>query len=179
MKYNLDGLDDIVLLDCDGILLDLLPTWIQLYNTEFNQNLDWRTIDDWDTRKFVITSARERLFEYVEHADMFYGSEAVDGALDGVNYLRSIGKSIYVVTVNNPENAKLTWLKEKHFIKDDSEFILCKNKSMVFGGILFDDNFDNCNGFRGTGILMNKPYNLKFDYPHRVNNWEEFLRKII
>lgn len=164
-----------IAVDVDDVCLLLLPTWISLYNAEFDDNLDWRTIDDWNVSKFVKPEAKTRIYEYIEHEDVFLASPPIEDSLLGVNYLRKMGHRVIFVTANNPQGSKEFWLKEKGFLTTTKDFVQAYDKSLIDADILFDDRYENCRDFHGTGVLKNRPYNMKFEWANRVNGWIEFM----
>jgi 5'(3')-deoxyribonucleotidase len=169
----------IIGIDVDEVCLDLASSWLSLYNLEFDDNVTVDKWVDWDVSKFVKPEAVARMMEYVEYPDVFYGSKPIDGALESVKILKNHGFRIVYITANNPENCKLEWLKSHGFLENNKDFVQAYDKSLILTSVLFDDRYENCRDFKGMGILFNKPWNQKYEYWNRVNNWEEFLRKII
>lgn len=165
----------VIAVDVDEVVLKLLPNWINFYNRDFGQNLDWRTIDDWDTSKFVVPEARESIFEYVRHSDVFSSAEPVLGAFEGVQTLRSLGWRVIFVTANNPDNVKMDWLEKHGFLDSDKDFVQAYDKSLILADFLFDDRYENCRDFNGIGILKNMPYNKRYHWLDRVDDWSDFL----
>jgi 5'(3')-deoxyribonucleotidase len=43
---------------------------------------------------------------------------------------------------------------------------------------MFDDYYDNAVSFSGYAYLLTKPHNLKYRWYRRVNNWDEFIKKM-
>lgn len=165
----------IVAVDVDDVCLLLLPTWIALYNAEFDDNLDWTTIDDWNVAKFVKPEAKKRIYEYIEHEDVFLASPRIEGSLEGVHKIRSMGHRVIFVTANNPNGAKHDWLVKKGFLTDSKDFVQAYDKSLILADILFDDRYENCRDFNGYAVLKNRPYNWKFSWKLRADNWEDFV----
>ena len=167
-----------IALDVDEVCLNLIDTWLSLYESEFNDHIEKQSITDWDISKFVIPEAKKRIFEYIEYPDIFYASKPVEGALEGVQILREMRFKIVFATANNPENAKFSWLMEHGFMLDKNEFMEVYDKSLIYADILLDDRFTNCMNFRNVSFLYSAPWNQRHYHPRRVSGWNEFIQRL-
>lgn len=164
--------------DCDDTILDLANIWASVYNEEFDDNLTKEQWTDWDVGKFVKSEAKERMYEYIQHPDLFYGAKPIDGALDAINYLKSKGHRIIYITALNYENCKEWWLEKHGFMNDIKDFVQAYDKSLLNCDLLIDDKYENSRDFKQTSFLMEQPWNRKYtDHPEifRVKNWEHFI----
>jgi 5'(3')-deoxyribonucleotidase len=165
-----------ILLDCDDVCLSLVPTWLDLYNSEFDDNLTKDQILDWNIAQYVKPEARDTFYEYITDPNLFYACEPIEDALKYINLIKSKGFRVVYVTANNYENCKEFWLKSHGFLQDDKDFIHALDKSLIRGDYLLDDKIENIESFRktgGQGILFDAPWNRNSKLP-RVNSWEEF-----
>jgi 5'-nucleotidase len=174
----------IIGIDVDDTVLRLVGengicgTWLSLYNTEFNDNLKPEDITDWNIAQFCKPEGREVLYDYLNYPDIFMGAEPVEGALEAINYLKSLGHRIVYITVTNVENSKSNWLIEHKFMENMTDFACLYDKSLILCDWLLDDNFDNVNNFKGNSALLSRPWNLKYTPKVRCDNWKDFLRLI-
>jgi 5'(3')-deoxyribonucleotidase len=167
-----------VAVDVDDVVLDLMNTWLSVYNLEFGDDLEREHIRDWDVSKFVKKEAKEAIYDYVADEDVFLASAPIVGALEGIQTLKKNGIRVIYVTANNPKNCKETWLKDHGFLEDVKDFVHAHDKSLINAEFLVDDNFNNCNTYKQCAILFNAPWNASFHYPFRVNNWDEIVNMI-
>ena len=100
------------------------------------------------------------------------------GALEGVNALRELNYRVLFATSCPVEVAgrKFYWLKQYGFIKKERDYIEIRDKSLLKGDFMIDDNYDNCNTFSGYGYLMKAPWNIKYNWHYRANDWEDFIK---
>lgn len=161
----------IIACDIDDVILDLVPTWLDAYNRDYNDSLTKDKLTDWNIASFVKPECGTKIYDYIAFSDIFYGSNPVVGALDGVNKFRSWDYRIIFVTANDPEGCKFPWLKEHGFIKDRKDFIVAYDKSLILADILIDDKYDNVISFPREAILFTQPWNEKYDYDYRSYGW--------
>ncbi len=164
--------------DVDDTILSLIPRWIKAYNREFGDNLKPKDITDWDIARFVLPEAKEEIFKYIEAEDIFENAKPIEGALKGINYLKSLGYRLIYISANNPFNVKQKWLKKHRFMDNDKDFIQAYDKSLISIDYLIDDKPENITNTQGIGILYSQPHNQSFEWKYRANNWEEVINII-
>ena len=169
---------NIIAIDVDDTVLDLMSTWLSIYNEDYNDNLTRDKITDWNISQFVKPEAQEAIYDYIVFPDVFYGSAPIPNALEGVNLLKSLDYRIIYVTANNPEGCKYSWLLEKGFIDNHEDFVHALDKSLICCDYMIDDNYDNIINTWGYGILFSQPWNLQYDYHPRANNWKDLIEEI-
>ena len=170
--------DKIIGIDCDDVILDLMPNWLSKYNKQFNDILVKDQINDWNVGNFVLSEAKKIFYQYIEEPDVFWTAKPIEGALEGVLALRNMGFRIVIVSAGNPFSNKQQWLKYHGFIENDKDFIQAYDKSLIKIDYLIDDKYDNVRDTFGYGILFSQPWNKKYDYDPRVSNWEEVITVI-
>jgi 5'(3')-deoxyribonucleotidase len=169
----------IIGIDLDDVCIDMMSTWIRFYNRDFSDNLTKDIIEDWDISKYVKPEAKTAIYDYINKPEVFLESKPVLGALDYIKYLRTLGHRIIYITANNPMNCKQQWLEKWGFLDDMKNFIQCYDKSLISVDALLDDRYENCRDSQGTGWLLTQPWNRGYDYPLRVKDWTDFIRKIV
>ena len=169
---------NIIAIDVDDTVLDLMSTWLSLYNAEFNDNLKREQITDWNISQFVKSEAKDRMYEYIEYPDVFYGSLPIENSLQGINLLKSLGNRIVYITANNPENCKYHWLVENGFLDNKEDFICALDKSLIYCDYMIDDKYENIINSWGFGTLFNQSWNLQYEYSDRATDWDDIIKMI-
>ena len=58
--------------DCDDVVISLVPTWLSLYNKDYNDNLTPEQITDWDVGLFVKPECDNKIFYCVYGLDQYW-----------------------------------------------------------------------------------------------------------
>jgi 5'(3')-deoxyribonucleotidase len=169
----------IVLMDVDDVVANLVPYWIGLYNLDWNDHLNLKDITDWDLSLFTKPECGKKIYEYLEmkKINIYKGVLPVKKSLKSINNIRKLGHKIYFVTAGDYRGRKFDWLLDYEFISNHKEYIVCSDKSMIFGNLLIDDNISNVRGFRSEAWLKTAPWNIKFPWQPRVNNWDDIIER--
>lgn len=171
MKY-------IIAIDVDDVVIELAKRWIEIYNKQWDDNLNCSNIVTWDIVKYVKPECGHKIYDILKRKDLYDGIEFVEGAYEGVLRIREDGhRVVYATAGNNPLKEQL--LVDNGFMKDRHDYIYTPDKSLVNANILFDDGFHNVKVFGGTGYLFSRPWNKEFSsWKPRVDNWDEFVSKV-
>ena len=174
-------------IDVDDVVNNFFPHWVEEYNKKYNTNLEYLRVDDWDLRKiFKEDSDWEAFLSVIDEPD-FYETLEVDKLSQVViQELQDAGAEIYFITGTYPNQVpkKYEWIK-KHFpnICDKNIlFVPAESKMNVAVNIYIEDNPQNLGKYCVPVILLNKNYNIKYDFYantniHRVNSWND-IRQI-
>ena len=169
----------IIACDIDDVILNLMSSWLHIYNKEFNHDLKPEDITDWDVSSFVKPEAKQKIYEYIDNKEVFHNANPVKGALSGIRKLKEWGFRIIYVTANNPFNVKQEWLNRNGFMNENIDFVQAYDKSLIHANYLLDDKLENCVNFKyGQPWLFSKPWNLKYNFSNRINGWDEFINII-
>jgi len=166
----------IVYVDVDDVCAKLSPVWLGRYNVDYGDRLTEEDITDWDIHKFTKTECNLKIYDYLKDPTIYDNVLPTPGALEGVNKLREMNYRVLFATSCPVEVAgrKFHWLRQYDFIKKERDYIEIRDKSLLKGDYMIDDNYDNCRGFTGYGYLMKAPWNVKYTWYHRADNWENF-----
>jgi 5'-nucleotidase len=166
-----------LILDCDDTTIDLMKVWLENYNSDYNDNLTREQITDWDISQFVVPECGKKIFKYIKEPSIYKNALPVEGVLEAVNKLREYGFRIVFATAFEPRfsYAKFTWLNKHGFNVDKKDYVECNDKSLIIGNALVDDKYETIKNFPELGILYSAPWNLKYDYKTRVNNWQQVI----
>ena len=174
-------------IDVDDVINDFFPHWVKSYNKKFKTNLDYLSVDDWDLRKIFSDDEDWKEFCSVIDDPDFYETLEVDKLSQVViQELQDAGAEIYFITGTYPNQVpkKYNWIK-KYFpnIPDKNIlFVPAESKMNVSVNIYIEDNPENLDKYCVPVILLNKNYNIKYDFYvntniHRVNSWND-IRQI-
>jgi 5'-nucleotidase len=172
-------------IDVDGVCAALGRTWLAMYNSEYNDNLQEHQIKTWAIETYVKPECGYDIFKYLDDPHLYDHVIPVDGAKDGVMYLNNIGFEIIYVTSspNGDGKPKYQWLCTHGFTtyhRVPEDFVVMSNKSLLdpTNAIMVDDNFRYIDEFGGFGILYTRPHNEDVDYRVRIDKWND-IRRIV
>lgn len=165
----------IIGLDVDDVVLELVDSWLNKYNLIYNDNLNKKDIKDWNIGSY--TKCGEVEFQKLLTSDVYDAIKPVEGALEGVYYLRKKGRVVFVTSnFGDVGRPKMNALNRLGFDVTRKDFIEASDKSLITTHILIDDNYPNVVNAFGTGILFNQEWNKKIDYSPRVRDWSDIIR---
>jgi len=134
----------ILFVDIDGVMADNISWWLTLYNHKYQTNHQKKDVTCWDTRICI----NAELSPYFDNYDLV---EPIAGSFVSVNILVTRYRIVYA-TVGSGSN----WLKR--YISNP-EIIRLRDKSLLRGFGLIDDNPENLDGFVGERFLLSQPWN--------------------
>ena len=172
--------EKIVYVDVDEVCAQLHPVWLKHYNKDWDDNLKSEDVTDWAIEKFVKPECGVKIYDYIKNPSIYDEIIPNPGALEGVNRLRELKYRVLFPTScgEGISGRKFFWLKDWGFIQKIRDYIEISDKGLLLGDYMFDDYYDNAVSFTGYAYLLNKPHNLKQRWYRRVNNWEEFIKKM-
>lgn len=157
-----------ILIDMDGIVVDLLPDWLALYNEDWDDELGPENITSWDTHKHVKPECGGKVYELLNEPLFFRWLRPVDGAIEGVLKLKAQGHEIKFATASPCPGActdKADWIEE-HFpgVFSHRDVIFAHEKvTWLDADILIDDRPDTIIEWANSGrtaATIAHPYNL-------------------
>lgn len=167
-----------ILIDMDDTVTNFLEEVIIEYNKVYGTNHSINEITEW-----VIPSSFEYgLFSVLEKSDIL---ATITPKLDSIEYINKWIDEEYDVFIvsdccncSNSYGEKLEWLKTYIPKFDLSHFIPCKEKYIISGDVLIDDNLDNLNKWSlhnpyGMDLLMTAQHNKEIKDERRINSFEE------
>jgi 5'(3')-deoxyribonucleotidase len=178
-KIVWNNMDKTIAIDLDDVLCNLSKMWIKLHNKQHNANLNIEQVLNWDIA--LVAQNGKEAYKYFQIPELYDDMPVMEGALEGVNYLRDLGCKIIFATISSPNTygRKYKWLEDNGFQPELSEYVECrKSKSALLGDIIIDDNFKNIREFQGIGLLFDRPWNWQYNYGLRVKNWQDIITTI-
>lgn len=167
-----------ILIDMDSTITCFLEDVIKEYNRIYGTSHSIEEITSW-----VIPSSFEYgLFSVLEKSDIL---ATITPKLDSIEYINKWideGYDVFIVSdcCNRSKSygEKLEWLKTYIPKFDLSHFIPCKEKYVISGDVLIDDNLDNLEKWSlhnpyGMDLLMTAQHNKQIQDERRINSFEE------
>ncbi len=151
-----------VLVDMDGVLVDILPTWMRRYGAGSGEFIHPDMITEYGHETFVTDQALfwESLDETLRQSPPMIGSSYFNQLCED--------HDVVVVTYCHPaaENAyapKQRWLRD-WFPGAKFKFVATEHKDLIPGDIIIEDSLKNLEKWEaahpgGIGMLMEAPYN--------------------
>lgn len=169
----------IIAVDCDDVLFNLVPLWVQKYNFIWNDSLNYREITDWDISRFVKPECGNKIYSYLDEK-MYLEKNLVKDSLWGVGQLRKLGYRVIFVTSNsfNMGGVKFEWLNKNGFDVDKKDYFECGDKGLIKFNLLLDDNSENVASAGRRGVIFTQPWNVKNKHLRRVSTWKEFIKNM-
>lgn len=167
-----------ILIDLDDTITNFLEEVINEYNKTYGTSHSIDEVTEW-----VIPSSFEYgLFSVLELTNIL---TMITPKLDSIEYINKWideGYDVFIVSdcCNRYQSYrdKLKWLKTYIPKFDLSHFIPCKEKYVIQGDILIDDNLDNLNKWSlnnpyGHDLLMTAQHNKQIQDERRINSFKE------
>lgn len=167
-----------ILIDMDDTITNFLEEVINEYNKTYGTSHSIDEVTEW-----VIPSSFEHgLFSVLELTNIL---TMITPKLDSIEYINKWideGYDVFIVSdcCNRYQSYrdKLKWLKTYIPKFDLSHFIPCKEKYVISGDVLIDDNLDNLEKWSlhnpyGMDLLMTAQHNKGIQDERRIYSFEE------
>lgn len=188
-----------IVLDMDGVLVDLLPSFLKTYNTIFDDNKTESDIKTWKINKYTkpeISKYVENIFKLPGFYENLHPVHSQRFSLDEI--IIKLKRKYHVVIATDPYveeidlrvdimHQKLKWIKKYlPSIDIESEVFFTNDKGMIDGDYIVDDsplhltNFIE-SGSHKKGLLFANTTNEEFicdpadTQVKRVYGWHEIL----
>lgn len=174
-------MNKIIALDIDGVVADLLPVWVEEYNHDWHDTLDYKTIDQWDLVPFVKPECGNKIYRYIADPSIYNKVSVIFGAMQGVENLRFFGFRVIFVT-STPvgcSGRKFQWLNQHGFNVSIDDYYEASDKSLIASHYLVDDRDLNVQTAFGKGIIYTAEYNKNLQGYHRVNEWWDIIKYFV
>ena len=172
----------IILIDVDDVTLPLGPQWLAAYNRDWNDNIQFEDISDWNWMNFIKPECGRDIYKYLEDGQLYENIQPIPGAAAGVIQFREWGFRPVFVTSMSPEYGNVGSLAPKYdalvrlgFIESADDYVACRDKTLVRGEILIDDRYDNYLASPYRSILKTQPWNKKYKVERRADTWIEII----
>ena len=167
-----------VIIDIDDVLAATVPEWLKRYNRKYKDSLKMSYVRDWNISKYTVPECGDKIYDLLESKTFYNKVKPLPNALEGVGKLRELGFPI--VTGGKPEYStyKFKWLQKHNFWNQNDHYVQTSSKHLIKGVLMIDDNYDNICNTSAFGLLMDAPWNSKFEFKNRVMGWHEIIQNI-
>ena len=171
-----------IAVDVDGIVNNLIPRAIEVYNERYNEHL---VLDNFNKYKIedCLPKDKARKFLDIFTEEEFWGSlTPLKDSIWGIKQLVDSGYEVYFATATHYSNFawKVEWLKYFFGMIPEKNIICIHNKELLKVDVLIDDCIDNLLSSRWfERITLDYPWNrYVWDETygiHRAFNWIEIV----
>jgi len=172
----------IVLLDMDGIVVDLVTPWLEAAHACCPPSDKPLTVTDVIAAYNGLerTPCGEHVYEHLGH-DLFRSLRPLPGALESIERLVAFGHDVVIVTASSKEPstaaAKLAWVEE-HLGWSRHRVIVAQRKELVRGDVFVDDSPSNLEAYARAWPsaqlhTIAYPYNADVVNVRRWFSWED------
>lgn len=168
-----------VLIDMDGVCVDIHAQWLNKYNKDYGDTLTQEQIVSWDWHKYVNKKCGDKIYDYLKEPGFFLGAPEIEGCSKSLKTLMDAGIQIVIVTATPPNSPtacyeKTKWVERNLPFLNSKNFISTSRKDLVIGDLLLDDAVHNLDSFTGIPCAFKRPWNLRKKYRYSIGSWEEF-----
>ncbi len=162
-----------ILLDMDEVLAKTVYRWVELYNEEWGDDLEFHEVKSWAVHHWVKPECGERVYEILDRPGFFCDVPVYENADLAVRNLVDAGHDVVIVTATpksswNAFPEKREWLKRNFPFVPEKNLISAHRKDLIVGDILCDDGLHNLVDFPGISVCMERPWNIgepeKYDH---------------
>lgn len=172
----------IILCDMDEVLVNLVDKWCYYHRNRYGSNI---------YREDLVNYGQIHTNDWLDflripgfHADLPWLDPEAPKVL---RRLKVDGHRLVVATSPASWEAprdKYSWchthLRIPGLIDSMDDIMIGRDKSLLRGDVLIDDNPAHLDSFKGTTIVYDQPWNRKYDKAdYRVTNWSEVERVIL
>jgi 5'-nucleotidase len=147
-----------VFVDMDGVLLQLVEKWLEVYNHRYDDSVSASDILQWKVPPYATKCSPEELYEIIHEPGFFRLPDPMPGSLVSMASL-SKKHHVCIVTAGHPITSadRLAWIEEHYPHFDSKDLISCYHKHFLQGDVLIDDKPDNFRGFGGIPLIFDQP----------------------
>ena len=174
-----------IMVDCDGVLNNLLEHWVEFLNERYNLAADARDITEWNLQHLFPTLSQEEILGPLQE-EAFSGTYKVKP--HSAEYLKKMiddGHEVSIVTAHNNRTAgtKFDWILGNFPFFSRDDIIITAKKQKIMGDVLIDDMPHNLEGGDYMKILFhnstNRGYDAKANGMVRVYSLKEAYEAIV
>lgn len=154
--------------DLDGVIWDMLPHWIELYNEVFDDELAVEKIETYDVDRYTKCDKASLMYllEREDFWDKITISDEVISAIEELQDNTKIDLVVVTATSHRTSLRKLQRLLQLMPFLSENQIIVTARKDLIKADVLIDDWEDNLKYMaktkQGIPILVTHDYNRSF-----------------
>lgn len=154
----------IILIDLDGIVVDLLPNWIKEYNNLSGDSLSIEMVNDWSLGNVIKKENKKLLYQVFNKEGFFKTLPPIEGALETLKRLSKRHELYVASAAEHPHVAaeKLHWIKNNMPFISLKKVFLGHDKYILRGDCFIDDRKLNLENYRKS---WPNAHILSIEYP--------------
>jgi len=152
--------------DMDGVIVNTHTPWLEEYNREYNDTLQYSDITSWGMHEFVKPECGTKIYDYLKQPGFFYYMDPLPGAVEILQKIKADTRHQITLGTAPPWDAptavfdKIQWIKKYlPFIEIDKEVVLLNAKYKLHADLIFDDKPATLDDFPGISVAMSYKYN--------------------
>ena len=155
----------IICCDLDCVLNNLVHEWTAELNRRYNLNIYYENIKDYCLPKSFPSLTHSQIMEPLKSNGFWKRLKPYPGSQLWLKQLIKDGHDIYVTTATYYQNipVKFDWLINYFPFLNLNNFICIQNKRMLNCDLMIDDWEENLILGRYQGVLLDAPWNRKFN----------------
>lgn len=164
-----------LVVDQDGVLVDLVSEWVRRYNYDYNDTLSPSDIVAWNWCHLVKDSCGKKIYNYLDDPELFASLPVIENSQE---ILLELSHTYEIFVCTSPFNINNVLPKHQHILKHFSfinpdNIVFTRNKSILHADYLVDDKPANLLNFIGKKLLFSAPHNKDENRFQRLNDWLE------
>lgn len=174
----------IILLDMDGVIVDMAKNWRNVYNERYNDNISAEEFGSFygGLHELVKPECGEKIYDLLKEPGFFERLDPMPGAVDGVQLLVDSGNDVVLVTSASGDaeisRGKIIWVeKNLPFLDPKTAMVMTRRKELVYGDVLVDDSVENLvdwASFPSRRLSNDLIYTIAMAAGHNVDAVENF-----
>lgn len=168
-----------ILVDMDGVLVDIYPMFFKLHEQETGQRLNIK-----DIAGQLEEEAFPNQRKWVSTPGFFQSLPVMQDSRESLKRLNNFYKVIVVSLATEFPYCltdKLLWLNDNFPFISWQQIVFSGDKNIIKADIMIDDHFKNLDHFKGRTILFTQPHNILIrNSSHtRVSSWAEIEKLLL
>lgn len=170
----------IIICDIDGVLNNLTPKAIELYNLRSGKNIQVSDLTTYNFSDCLPKEDADGICALFEEEELWNSLTPTPGSQDGLKTLIQQGHKVYLATATHYKNFawKMEWLKRYYGFFNEKNVIRIMDKSILKADVMIDDCLDNLINNFCERICIDHPWNRNpvkdFTYDiYRVDTWNK------
>lgn len=171
-----------IFVDMDEVIADTYLAHIEIYNAEFNQNLNTEICLGHEVWQKVPKEHQESIRNHARREGFFRNLKPIK---DSQTILKELSEKyeVYIASAAmqfpNSLKEKSEWLDLYFSFIPWRKRILCGDKHILQGDVLIDDRSYNLEHFKGRSILFTSPHNVNNNGFERADSWVEIGERLL